>query len=65
MKKIACFLIICFLFVESVFAIEHNGWIQENGQYYYYIDGILQRGITKIEGEAYFLGENSGRLIKT
>ena len=40
-----------------------NGWYYENGNTYYYIDGKMQKGVTKIGNDSYFLGENTGKLI--
>ena len=40
-----------------------NGWYYENGNTYYYIDGKMQKGVTKIGNNSYFLGENTGKLI--
>ena len=40
-----------------------NGWYHENGNTYYYIAGEMQKGVTKIGDDSYFLGENTGKLI--
>ena len=40
-----------------------NGFVVENGNTYYYIDGKMQKGVTKIGNDSYFLGENTGKVI--
>ena len=39
-----------------------DGFYEKEGEKYYYILGILQYGITKIDGEEYFLGEYTGKV---
>ena len=64
-KKIIVSFLVFVSFSSDVFANNIvNGWINESNYTYYYKNGIIQKGITEIEGTKYFLGENTGRLIK-
>ena len=46
----------------NVSALGKTGFFKEAGSLYYYKDGIVQKGITKIDGEDYFLGEYTGKV---
>ena len=39
-----------------------NGWQIKNGETYYYINGVMQRGISQIGDKKYYFGEVSGIL---
>lgn len=41
-----------------------NGFVEENGATYYYIDGELAKGLTKIGDDYYFFNKSSGKLYK-
>ena len=41
-----------------------NGFVEENGATYYYIDGELAKGLTKIGDDYYFFNLSSGKLYK-
>ena len=49
--------------IINVNAQEKNGFIKENNNTFFYIDGVIQKGVTKIGDDYYFLGENTGRLV--
>ena len=55
-------LILFFSFNSNVSAEKLNGWKSEDGYTYYYKDGVMYRGIHKIDGEKYHFGENTGQL---
>ena len=42
----------------------YTGFYEQEDYKYYYIDGIIQKGIVQVGGNIYFLGENTGRLLK-
>ena len=46
----------------NVRAEDKTGFFVENGSSYYYKNGVIQMGITEIEGENYFLGEYTGKV---
>ena len=46
----------------NVNALGKTGFFEEDGSLYYYKDGIIQKGITEIDGEDYFLGEYTGKV---
>ena len=46
----------------NVSALGKTGFFKEAGSLYYYKDGIVQKGITEIDGEDYFLGEYTGKV---
>ena len=66
-KKNLLFLFFIGIFFNCIvtYADSFSGWKVINDNTYYYIDGILQKGITEINGNMYFLGERTGRLITT
>ena len=64
-KKLILILFILFvLYPKNVFAsIEKDGWIKENdGNIYYYKDGIELKGLHVIDGNKYHFGEVTGQL---
>ena len=56
-------LVLSFLIVINTHAEGKNGFIEENGNTYYYENGELQKGIKEIDGNYYFLGEITGRVV--
>lgn len=42
-----------------------NGFVEENGATYYYVDGELAKGLTKIGYDYYFFNKSSGKLYKS
>ena len=62
-KLLILFLLIAIGFYWDVYAEGKNGFYIENNNTYYYINGEIQKGITKIGEDYYFLGENTGRVV--
>ena len=64
MKKSVFFiaLVAISLVFFNVSALGKTGFFKEDGSLYYYKDGIVQKGITEIDGEDYFLGEYTGKV---
>ena len=62
-KLLIIFLLIAIGFSRTVYAEEKNGFYRENNNTFYYINGEIQKGITKIGEDYYFLGENTGRVV--
>ena len=57
MKKRIFVILILFSFeILIVRADILNGWISYDDNLFYYLNGVVQKGITKIEGKDYFIG---------
>lgn len=49
---------------SSAATVSTNGWVTENGENYYYIDGRKATGFTKINGKTYFFDTKTGTQKK-
>ena len=41
-----------------------NGFVEDHGYTYYYIDGVMAKGFTKIGEDYYFFNASSGKMYK-
>lgn len=53
-----------FLEIPNTIATYKNGWVKENGYWYYYQDNKLYKGFLKVGSKVYFL-DSTGKLIIT
>ena len=49
---------------DSIGSTPLNGFVEQENNIYYYLDGVMQKGIVEIDGENYLFGVNSGKLYK-
>ena len=66
MKKLfICILMILSCFIINVKAEELNGLVTEDGNTYYYKDGVKQKGLQTIDGKTYFFSRIGSNQMKT